>query len=305
MSQYIKSPMNYTGGKYKMLEHIIPSFPVGTKNFVDLFAGGLNVGINVSAKNIYANDHISYLIELYRFFKETDIHDLLSMIYERIRQYDLSLTNEKGYNSLRDDYNRNKSLVDLFVLTCYSFNHQIRFNNSHKFNTPFGKNRSAYNDSIEKSLISFCKALHDKNIILTTNDFRDFDFSLLSEGDVIYCDPPYLITTSTYNDGSRGFKDWTEKEDRALYALLDTLSSRGINFALSNVFIHKGQSNDLLIDWSKKYFVAYINKTYSNCSYHFKDRNTKTVEVLVTNYEWKEHETRQMTIKARQLTLDL
>ena len=27
MPDYIKSPMNYTGGKYKILEHIIPSFP--------------------------------------------------------------------------------------------------------------------------------------------------------------------------------------------------------------------------------------------------------------------------------------
>ena len=49
MDSYIKSPMNYTGGKYKILNNIIPSFPSGIKNFVDLFAGGLNVGINVNA----------------------------------------------------------------------------------------------------------------------------------------------------------------------------------------------------------------------------------------------------------------
>lgn len=296
MTKYIKSPMNYTGGKYKTLNHIIPSFSVEIKNFVDLFAGGLNVGINVSANKIYANDQISYLIELYQFFKETDIQDLLSMIYERIHRYNLSLTNEEGYNLLRNEYNQNKSLVDLFVLTCYSFNHQIRFNNSHSFNSPFGKNRSAYNDSIEKNLIAFCNALHEKDVILTTSDFRDFDFSEISAGDMVYCDPPYLITTSTYNDGSRGFKDWTQEEDRALYTLLDNLNSRGINFALSNVFAHKGHLNEALIDWSKKYFVKYIDKTYSNCSYHFKDRNTKTVEVLITNYEWQDYKERQMTL---------
>ena len=38
MPDYIKSPMNYTGGKYKILEHIIPSFPKSINNFVDLFA---------------------------------------------------------------------------------------------------------------------------------------------------------------------------------------------------------------------------------------------------------------------------
>lgn len=63
---------------------------------------------------------------------------------------------------MRDRYNSNKNIVDFFVLTFYAFNHQIRFNNSQKFNTPFGKERSSYNDSIEKNLILFCEALKKK-----------------------------------------------------------------------------------------------------------------------------------------------
>lgn len=296
MTGYIKSPMNYTGGKYKILEHIIPSFPKKIDNFVDLFAGGLNVGINVNANAIYANDQITYLIELYKMFQDTTTDELLKKIKERIETYGLSQTNAEGYNALRAEYNKSKSLLDLFVLTCFSFNHQIRFNSKHEFNTPFGKDRSSFNDSIERNLILFCDALHKKNIILSTGDFRDFDISKLSSGDVVYCDPPYLITTGSYNDGKRGFKDWTETEDADLLSLLDKLNDRGILFALSNVFAHKGQTNDALIEWSKKYNVLYIDKTYSNCSYHFKDRGTKTVEVLITNYEWKEPRCEQMTL---------
>ena len=294
--KYIKSPMNYTGGKYKILEHIIPSFPKKIDNFVDLFAGGLNVGINVNANAIYANDQITYLIELYKMFQDTTTDELLKKIKERIETYGLSQTNAEGYNALRAEYNKSKSLLDLFVLTCFSFNHQIRFNSKHEFNTPFGKDRSSFNDSIERNLILFCDALHKKNIILSTGDFRDFDISKLSSGDVVYCDPPYLITTGSYNDGKRGFKDWTETEDADLLSLLDKLNDRGILFALSNVFAHKGQTNDALIEWSKKYNVLYIDKTYSNCSYHFKDRGTKTVEVLITNYEWEEPRCEQMTL---------
>ena len=296
MTGYIKSPMNYTGGKYKILEHIIPSFPKKIDNFVDLFAGGLNVGINVNANTIYANDQITYLIELYQMFQDTTTDELLKKIKERIETYSLSQTNAEGYNALRAEYNKSKSLLDLFVLTCFSFNHQIRFNSKHEFNTPFGKDRSSFNDSIERNLILFCDALHKKNIILSTGDFRDFDISKLSSGDVVYCDPPYLITTGSYNDGKRGFKDWTETEDADLLSLLDKLNDRGILFALSNVFAHKGQTNDALIEWSKKYNVLYIDKTYSNCSYHFKDRGTKTVEVLITNYEWEEPRCEQMTL---------
>lgn len=296
MPEYIKSPMNYTGGKYKILDHILPSFPSKINRFVDLFAGGLNVGINVQADTIYANDQITYLIELYQFFQDTPIEFLLTSIKERIAQFHLSQTNAEGYLALRSEYNQSKSLLDLFVLTCYSFNHQIRFNSKHEFNTPFGKERSSFNDSIERNLIRFCTALRKKNIILSTGDFREFDFSRLSKGDVVYCDPPYLITTGSYNDGKRGFKDWTKAEDADLLALLEKLHGQGILFALSNVFAHKGQTNDALIQWSKHYNVLYIDKTYSNCSYHFKDRGTKTVEVLITNYEWEEPACEQLTL---------
>lgn len=58
MCSYIKSPLNYTGGKFQLLDKIIPSFPTGVKNFVDLFAGGMNVAINTEADTIYVNDHI-------------------------------------------------------------------------------------------------------------------------------------------------------------------------------------------------------------------------------------------------------
>ena len=78
--------------------------------------------------------------------------------------------------------------------------------------------------------------------------------------------------------------------------MLDQLDSKGIYFALSNVFYHKGNSNDSLIKWSDKYKVTFLDKQYSNCSYHFKDRTTKTVEVLVTNYEWEDKSWKQMEL---------
>lgn len=285
MNKYIKSPLNYTGGKYKILNEIISIFPENIESFVDLFAGGLNVGINISADTIYVNEHITYLIELYEYFRKISIEELLYKIKCRISEYELTSTNQEGYLKLRSEYNRNKNILDLFVLTCYSFNHQIRFNTKHEFNIPFGKERSTYNSSIESNLINFVSALKEKNCIFVNGDFMKFDFKNIYKGDLVYCDPPYLITNGSYNDGKRGFKDWTLKEEQELLDLLDRLDSKGILFALSNVFYHKGISNDLLIKWSEKYNINYIDKNYYNCNYQLKDRNSKTVEVLITNFE--------------------
>lgn len=286
---YIKSPLNYTGGKYKLLNSLFEIFPNEVDTFVDLFAGGFNVGINVSAKTIICNDQISYLIELYEFLKKCPSEDVINSIKERINEFGLTKQNAEGYNSLRDRYNENKNVVDFFVLTFYSFNHQIRFNNSQKFNTPFGKDRSSYNDSIERNLIAFCDALKKKNIVFHNCDFLSIDLSELGPDDLVYCDPPYLISTGSYNDGKRGFKDWTDVEEHQLLELLDKLDSQGVKFALSNVLYHKGLSNDILIEWSKKYRVNYLDKTYSNCSYHFKEKNAKTVEVVITNFESEDY----------------
>jgi DNA adenine methylase len=49
----IKSPLNYIGGKAKILDQILPLFPKSIDNFVDLFAGGCNVGVNVCANKIH------------------------------------------------------------------------------------------------------------------------------------------------------------------------------------------------------------------------------------------------------------
>lgn len=282
---YIKSPLNYTGGKYKILESVFQAFPRDIKTFVDVFAGGFNVGINVSAERIICNDQITYLIGLFQLFQKTEINDLLKEIKGIIEKYQLTQQNKEGYYALRVEYNKSRDIVKLFVLACYAFNHQIRFNNSHEFNSPFGRNRSSFNSNIEKNLTQFCQALQEKNIEFSNVDFMELDYSFLGENDLVYCDPPYLISTGNYNDGNRGFKDWKEKEEQELLGLLDKLDSKGIRFALSNVLYHKGMSNELLIEWSKKYKIHYIDKTYSNCNYQFKERNAVTVEVLVTNYE--------------------
>lgn len=55
------------------------------------------------------------------------------------------------------------------------------------------------------------------------------------------------------NDGNRGFKNWTEKEENEL---LDSLNQRNIKFALLNVLYHKGQENKILAEWSQN--IKYI-----------------------------------------------
>ncbi len=286
--QYLKSPLNYIGGKYKILSQIIPLFPKNIKCFVDLFAGGCNVGMNITAEKIIFNDNLTYLIALYQYLQNTEISVTFDYIQSQINKFNLSKENETGYRDLRSYYNQTKHPLDLMVLVSYSFNHQIRFNNNHAFNNPFGKNRSSYNVNIEKNLRAFCHFLHHNDVEFRSDDFNNFNYNILSDNDFVYCDPPYLISTGTYNDGKRGFNGWGIHDEINLLNILDSLNKKNIKFALSNVMQHKGQTNIHLKEWlknNKNYTVHTINHHYANSNYQKINRDKEqTVEILVTNY---------------------
>lgn len=285
--EMVSSPMNYIGGKYKLLPQIMPLLPSKVNIFVDLFCGGCNVGINKKASEVIFNDNLTYLIDLYKTFDSNNFATIKEHIYNRIEQFNLSLTNVEGYNSLRSLYNKERNPLDLFVLVAFSFNHQIRFNNSHEFNNPFGRERSYYNKNIENNLFRFVERLKSIKHSFISKDFEDVDLSTLGANDFVYCDPPYLITTGSYNDGKRGFTGWNENEEKRLLGMLNRLNAAKVRFALSNVTEHKGKSNELLIRWAadNNYTIHNLNKNYKNSNYHALHRELETREVLITNYD--------------------
>jgi DNA adenine methylase Dam len=282
MQNYNKSPLNYIGGKYKILPQILEYFPRSINNFIDLFAGGLDVAANVKSNKTFCNDINFYTIQIYEAMQKKSIDNILNYIDDRIEEYNLSKTNEDGYIKFRSYYNSTKNPLDLYVLVCYSFNYQFRFNSRHEFNNPFGKNRSSFNSTIRDNLIKFHSNI--KDFVFSSENFRDYNTSFLGKSDFLYADPPYRITVGSYNDGKRGFEGWSREDDIILFNRLDDLNNGGVKFALSNVSEHRGQTNDELLSWSKKYNVYHIEKNYNNSNYQVKDKSSITKEILVVNY---------------------
>lgn len=298
----ISSPLNYIGGKYKLLPQILPLFPKRIDTFVDLFCGGCNVGINVEAKKVILNDREPSLLLLYNTFKNLDKEETFRFIDKIIDKYGLSKSSQYGYEKyvtnsseglgaynrkkfikMRDDFNYRTPLdyyyyVLLYVLIVYSFNNQIRFNRDGKFNLPVGKRD--FNIKMRRKLEVFIDKLKTGNYEFYNKDFRTFDIKKLNKKSFVYCDPPYLISCATYNEQ----KQWTESDEKDLLEFLDKLNERGIKFALSNVLTHKGRQNSLLKTWAKKYTIHYLNFNYQNANYQSKDKAQDTQEVLITNY---------------------
>lgn len=281
--KYIKSPLNYTGGKYRLLKKIIPLFPKDIDTFMDLFAGASTVGINVNANEIICNDYIKFLPELFNTWKEKDITDTNLYIDSTIDKWDLSKDNKESFLKFREYYNKNRNIEDLFILSCYSFNYQLRFNKKHEFNGSFGKDASTMNPSIRNNLNAFINIIKEKDIKFLNKDFRFIKNFYLDSDDFVYCDPPYLISTGVYQDGKRGFKGWNQEDDLDLMDILDHLNKNNIRWAMSNAFENKNIKNEKLIEWAtSNYNVHYLNMNYNGSNYQRKE--SKTTEVLITNY---------------------
>ena len=85
----LASPLNYTGGKYKLLPQLLPLFPDDISTFVDLFCGGCNIAINVTAKNLICNDSEKHLIGLLKKMKSDGSEKFSYNIGNIIKQYNL------------------------------------------------------------------------------------------------------------------------------------------------------------------------------------------------------------------------
>jgi DNA adenine methylase len=151
----------------------------------------------------------------------------------------------------------------------------LRFNQKGDFNLPVGN--VDYNKNVFNALSKYFELNTIKKINWSNQDFRPFLNSLqYQKNDLIYLDPPYLITFSEYN------KLWNEQVENELLSILDKLNKKNIKFAISNVTHYKEKKNQYFIDWAMKYNCHQIASNY--ISYH--DNTTKNcMEVLITNYQ--------------------
>jgi DNA adenine methylase Dam len=280
MKKYIKSPINYIGNKYKLVSQIIPLFPDKINMFVDVFGGSGTVLINTKAEHYMYNDINPYVSSIFGGLATEDTDEVIKKIEGIIAEYSLSKTNKEGFEKLRNDYNNGKNdWITLYTLMCYSFNYQFRFNNSHQYNSSFGKDRSCFTDR-QKQNLYMMKNNINTDIVFLSYSFVDIDYSDFDEYDLLYFDPPYFASSGNYNDGKRGFEGWTRDHEKKLLNLLDRLDKQRTRWALSNNLKY---NNPFLNEWKDKYNIHYLNGDYSNCNYQKIDKS-EDIEVLITNY---------------------
>lgn len=293
-----RSPLFYVGDKYKLIPQLLEHFPKKINRFIEPFTGGGSVFLNIEANKFLLNDIDTNIYKIHDFLmsQSENKEEFFSTILLKAKKYNLSRSfhedivpielkrewkktyyakfNKTGYYKLREDYNENKEILDLYLLLIYGFNRMLRFNSKNKFNVPVGN--VDFNSNVYNSLENYFDFINNNNIYWHNKDYKDFLGCIeFKENDFIYLDPPYLISSSEYN------KIWDDNKEIELLNTLDSINKKNIKFAISNIIYHKNNKNEIFKSWMGKYDYNYINSNY--ISYH---DNTikKTIEVLVKNY---------------------
>ena len=291
----VRSPLFYVGDKRKLMSQIMTYFPNHIDRLIEPFVGGGSVFMNVDADGFLLNDLNYIVIQIHSMLssycdrKDDFFREVFSLInkygltsrflgipQEHGKSSDCKDVNREAYNRMKIDFNSGgkKDIMLLYLLIIYGFNHMIRFNKKGDFNLPVGN--LDFNENVYNALNDYFAQTETKQPQWHSQDYSAFLAEIeFRKDDLVYLDPPYLISSSEYN------KMWNEECERNLIKEMDRLDAMGVRFAVSNAITYRGEKNDIFGDWAKKYNIHPISSNYIS---YWDNSRKESGEVLVTNY---------------------
>lgn len=191
---------------------------------------------------------------------------------------------EKGgdhYYYIRDRFNEKHDPLDFLFLNRSGFNGMIRFNRKGGLNIPFCKKPERFSKSYVTKIVNqvsnIGSIIKAKDISFKCQGFEE-TISEVKEGDIIYCDPPYIDRSVDY------YNSWDESNEVSLFRLL---SNAKCDFILSTWHHNKYRKNNY-IDSHWGIFNVLTREHFYHVGGSEKNRSSM-VEAIVTSLETKDH----------------
>lgn len=238
----VKSPLKWVGSKARLLPQLLPHLPTGSR-LVEPFAGSCTVMMNTDFDEYLIGDVNHDLVNLYKAMAySTD--ELLAEIEVLFRAGSIGNLETRAifYYAVREGFNQSdksygakgvQAAAKFLYLNRHGFNGMCRYNRQGLLNVPYGKYAKPYQP--EKEITAFAdKAQRATFIAAHYSETLD----LVRDGDVVYCDPPYLTESANFTAyHSQGFNAMDHgRLARRLRRLrrFRRLAGRGISVVVSN-----------------------------------------------------------------------
>lgn len=215
--------LKWAGGKRALVPEIARLAPGSFGNYYEPFLGGGAVffALDSRIRNAYLSDVNSELIITYRMVQRR-----ARLLIERLASHEKKHSRIRYYYKVREQHSH-KQAVDVAARFIYlnktCFNGLYRVNKSGLFNVPKG---SYKNPAIcdEANLRAVSGVLRKASLLI-----RDFGKLTPSDGDFVYCDPPYDGTFTAYDAGGFG-----EDDQHRLRDAVEHWRAAGAKVLLSN-----------------------------------------------------------------------
>jgi len=222
-----RSFLKWAGGKFRLLDKLEPHLK--GRKLIEPFVGSGAVFLNLPFDRYLVGDINPDLISLYSFLKK----DKKRFIDYCQRFFIPENNHQSQYLAYRLEFNNNppaRRRAALFVyLNRHGFNGLCRYNRSGGFNVPFGRYKKPYFP--EKEMLHFIQ--QSKKVKFVCGDFA-FLMNRAREGDVVYCDPPYVPLSPTSSFTSYAAEGFSYDQQVELAYRAKHLASRGVKVVLSN-----------------------------------------------------------------------
>lgn len=224
----MKPFLKWAGNKYQIVERIKAILPAG-KRLIEPFVGSGALFLNTDYPEYLLADANPDLINLYCHLQQGG-QDFI----ESCRLYFTPQNNTADrFYELRECFNRTTTATEKAVLFVYlnkhCYNGLCRYNSKGGYNVPFGKYAKPYFPAEE--MIYFWQ--RSQQAKFRVSGFVE-TMKLASEGDVLYCDPPYVPLSATANFTSYSADPFGEAQQLKLAAMAEELAGRNIPVVISN-----------------------------------------------------------------------
>jgi len=220
--------LKWAGNKFRVVPRIKRKLPDGER-LVEPFAGSGALFLNTDYDAYLLSDSNGDLIGLYRTL-QLEGGDFVDYCERLFRPRN---NREEAYYRLREEFNRctdSRRRSALFIyLNRHGYNGLCRYNAKGGFNVPFGRYKNPYFPA-EEMMAFFDKARHAV--------FEHADYAAIMRqarnGDVIYCDPPYVPLSTSANFTSYAAGGFSLDQQRDLVDIAKETAAGGVPVLISN-----------------------------------------------------------------------
>ncbi|MFJ7375479.1 DNA adenine methylase [Lysinibacillus capsici] len=200
MSNNTKVPqlIKWIGNKHKFADEIISYMPEYIDTYFEPFLGSGAILAQLAHSQIndlipttkfnrgIASDVLEPLVSIFEIVKKNP-ENLIKYYEEQINEFNLN--REEKYLEIRDRFNQTRNPMDFLLLTRTCYSGIVRFRKKDGYmSTPIGPHKPIPPEEFSKRVNIWNQLL--QNVQFFNSDYKNM-MALATEGDLVYCDPPY------------------------------------------------------------------------------------------------------------------